>query len=102
MGIYKHVGSCFTPQSHVDSVRLRPTAYVVEEEAGGRLDQNDLRSGSVWGRICQGKNWRFPEMREPPVIHLKVIFPYKPLSYWGYPHDYGNPHIYVYIHNYIS
>ena len=38
--------------------------------------------------------WRFPEIGVPPVIiHFSGISHYKP-SIWGYPHDYGNPHLF--------
>ena len=37
--------------------------------------------------------WRFPKIGVPPVIiHIDGIFHYKP-SFLGYPHDYGNPHL---------
>ena len=45
--------------------------------------------------------WRFPEMGVPQsssiLIILIGIFPYKP-SIWGYPPDYGNPHLSINTH----
>ena len=39
-------------------------------------------------------------MGVPPIlIHLNRISLYKPSSYWGNPHDYGNPHIISYTIN---
>ena len=40
--------------------------------------------------------WRFPKNRGTPSHHPFIrIFPYKPSSYWGKPHDCGNLHSWV-------
>ena len=36
--------------------------------------------------------WRFPEIGLPLVLDWH--FPWNQPSIWGYPHDYGNPHIF--------
>ena len=42
------------------------------------------------------KIWWFPEIGVPAVIiHFNGMFRYKP-TIWGYPHDYGKPHMLVY------
>ena len=45
-----------------------------------------------WVKTFYCHIWWFPEMGVPPNHpFLDGIFPYKPTSYWGYPHGYGNP-----------
>ena len=56
------------------------------------------RQSSYGGYVTKESVWGFPKIGVPPNHHpFQWDFPQQKPSIWGYPHDYGNPHMKVHM-----